>query len=283
MTTVSDPPETSTSRNLPAAPRSHAGRLQDLISGVGWTVASLALALGAWQAVVSFGDLGERILPAPGTVASEVWHRRELLWSEALVTTRSILVGFALAVAVGTAIGLAVAFSRTLERLIYPLLVISQAVPKVALIPVLIIWFGLGSTTHAALAFSVAVFPVVINATLGFKNVDPDYIALGRSMGASRWRLFTRVRLPFAIPVLFAGYKVAITLATVGGIVGELVAGNQGLGYLAQAASGNLQTELTYAAIVAMAGLGIALFYGVVAIEATVLRLLHLDDRANPE
>ena len=248
-----------------------------------WLGASLAFTVAVWQFVHLFGGLSDRILPSPAAVGAEVWDRRTLLWSETLVTVRPILLGFGGAVVIGTAVGLALAFSRLLERLVYPLLVISQAVPKVALVPILIIWFGLGSTTHAVLAFSVAVFPVVVNATLGFQEIDPDYIALGRSMGASRRRLFRKIRVPIAAPKLFAGYKVAITMATVGAIVGELVAGNDGLGYLAQAASGNLQTELTFAAIVAMSALGVALFYAVVLVEAAVLRAAHLHDSPRPD
>jgi NitT/TauT family transport system permease protein len=251
------------------------------VVALSWTVASLSGAVLTWWLVHRFGNLSDRILPSPFSVAVEVWERRSLLWSESLVTGRSILLGFGASVAVGTVVGTGLAFSRILSRLVFPLLVVSQAVPKVALAPILIIWFGLGSTTHAVLAFSVAVFPVVVNATLGFQEIDDDYVRLGRSMGAPPWRVFTRIRVPFAVPKLFAGYKVAITLATVGAIVGELLAGNQGLGYLAQAASGNLQTELTFAAIVAMSILGIAVFYLVVLLEAIALRIGHLRPEAS--
>jgi NitT/TauT family transport system permease protein len=256
--------------------RGRSAVLSGRLAAVAWTTLSLASAIVAWYAVHRFGGLSERILPSPTVVADEVWTRRSLLWAESRVTARSILVGFVAAAVVGTLLGTLLAFCRVAARLVWPLLVVSQAVPKVALAPILIIWFGLGSTTHATLAFSVAVFPVVVNASLGFQELDPDFVQLGRSMGATRWRLFAKIRLPLALPKLFAGYKVAITLATVGAIVGELVAGNQGLGYLAQAASGNLQSELTFAAIVAMSVVGIVLFYAVCLVEIVVLRLGHL-------
>src|SRR5690606_37641122 len=119
-----------------------AGGLRAAARGVLWTCVSLGFAVLVWQLVYAFGGLGDRILPSPSAVGTEVWDRRSLLWSETLVTARPILLGFGAAVLAGTAVGLALAFSRPLERLVYPLLVISQAVPKVALVPILIIWFG---------------------------------------------------------------------------------------------------------------------------------------------
>jgi NitT/TauT family transport system permease protein len=142
----------------------------------------------------------------------------------------------------------------------------------VAIAPLFLIWFGFGGRTNAILALSTAVFPVVINTALGLTEINRDLIRLGRVMGGSPLRVFWYIRLPAALPSIFAGLKVSITLATIGAIVGELVAGQEGLGYLAQYAAGQLKTNYTFACIVVLSLLGVALFYLMVYIEGAVIR-----------
>ncbi|MES2536458.1 MAG: ABC transporter permease [Pseudomonadota bacterium] len=236
-----------------------------------WALLSFSIALFVWQAVVSLGQYQEVVLPGPWAVMLEIIKRRELLLVHSLVTLREIGIGFALSVVIGMPIGAAVAFSKPLSRLLMPLLVVSNSIPKVAIAPLFLIWFGFGQLTNIVLAVLVAIFPIVINTTLGLTHIDPDLIRLGRVMGGSPLRIFWRMRVPAALPSIFAGLKLAITLATIGVIVGEMIAGQAGLGYLAQYASGQLLTVMAFAAIVVMSVLGVMLFYAVAWLESAMI------------
>jgi NitT/TauT family transport system permease protein len=164
------------------------------------------------------------------------------------------------------------AWSPIVEALFYPVLVVSQAVPKIAVAPLFLVWLGFGMATNAVLALLVAVFPVIVNTLLGLTSLDANYIKLGRIMGANSWRLFVRIRLPAALPSIFAGLKVAMTLATIGAIVGELISGQRGLGGVVQTAAGQAETTLAFAAVAALSLLGIVLFYAVALAEKIVVR-----------
>lgn len=242
------------------------------LSSVGWPLLGFMLVFAIWELVVQFSRLPSFILPGPVAVLIEIFNQRALLWEHSLVTLTEILIGFFLSIVVGFPIAIAIAFSRTLERMLYPLLVVSQAVPKVAVAPLFLIWFGFGQTLNALLALLVAVFPVIINSALGLTEINPDLVRLGRVMGGNAWRVFWRVRFPTALPSIFAGLKLSITLATIGAVVGELVAGQSGLGYLAQFAAGQLQTTRTFACIAVLSFWGVVLFYGVVVIESLAIR-----------
>jgi NitT/TauT family transport system permease protein len=239
---------------------------------VGWSLAGFAVIIVAWQAIVMIGKLPEVLLPGPLAVLGEIVSIHDALIKNGFVTLREILIGFGLAIVVGFPIAVGIAFSRPLERILYPVLVVSNAIPKVAIAPLFLIWFGFGGRTNAILALSTAVFPVVINTALGLTEINRDLIRLGRVMGGSPLRVFWYIRLPAALPSIFAGLKVSITLATIGAIVGELVAGQEGLGYLAQYAAGQLKTNYTFACIVVLSLLGVALFYLMVYIEGAVIR-----------
>lgn len=236
-----------------------------------WTLAGFALALIAWQALVSFGNYAEVVLPGPWAVLREMIKQRDLLLTHSIVTLREICIGFAVAVLIGMPLGAAVAFSKSLSRLLMPLLVVSNSVPKVAIAPLFLIWFGFGQLTNIVLAVLVAIFPIVINTTLGLTHIEADLIRLGRVMGGSPMRIFWQIRVPAALPSIFAGLKLAITLATIGVIVGEMIAGQAGLGYLAQYASGQLLTVMAFASIVVMSALGVVLFYAIAWLEVIVV------------
>jgi NitT/TauT family transport system permease protein len=237
-----------------------------------WSLAGFAVIIVVWQAIVMIGKLPEVLLPGPLAVLGEIVSIHDTLIKNGLVTLREILIGFGLAMLVGFPLAIGIAFSRPLERILYPVLVVSNAIPKVAIAPLFLIWFGFGGRTNAILALSTAVFPVVINTALGLTEINRDLIKLGRVMGGSPLRVFWYIRLPAALPSIFAGLKVSITLATIGAIVGELVAGQEGLGYLAQYAAGQLKTNYTFACIVVISLLGVALFYLMVYLESAVIR-----------
>lgn len=232
-----------------------------------WGLAGFAIILGVWQFAVVTWNISSLLLPSPIAVFAEVGARAPLLAEHALVTLREILTGYALAVMIGTSLGIALAFSRILSRVIYPMLVIGNSVPKVALAPLLLVWIGFGSTTSSFLAMLVAVFPMVINTVLGLTSIDENLVKLGRVMGGNPLRIFWKVRLPTALPSIFAGLKLSITLATIGAVVGELIAGQGGLGYISQFMAGQLEIEATFAAIVVLSAMGVILFYLVVLME----------------
>jgi NitT/TauT family transport system permease protein len=237
-----------------------------------WGLAGIALLVLAWQLLVVLTNAPETTLPSPVAVAQSIAEHTSLLWNAALVTTREILIGFVLAVIVGNLIAVGISLSRFLERLLYPSLVLLNTVPKVAIAPLVIIWFGFGPTTNAILTLVIAVFPVIVNTTLGLQSCSDDYLRLGRAMGGNGLRLFLKIRVPFAMPSILAGTKLAMTFGTIGAVVGELLAGQAGLGYVAQFSAGQLDTPLTFAAIVVLSALGLLLFYVVVIAEFFILR-----------
>lgn len=235
-------------------------------------VVSLLGLVALWYVVILVFRVPAYVIPPPHRVAVTMANNVPFLLTNARVTALQILAGFLLAAAVGFPIGVLIAFSRLADRLLYPPLVVSQAVPKVALAPIFLAWFGFGFRTNVAISFLVAVFPVIINTALGLKSLDPAMVRLGRAMGANRSRLFLKIRLPAALPTIFAGLKIAITFAVIGAIVGEFVAGSSGLGYAIASASGSLNMSLAFGAIVAVSALGLIAFYLVELIERFILR-----------
>jgi NitT/TauT family transport system permease protein len=235
-------------------------------------VISMLLILGIWFVLTDVVGVPEYIIPHPIAVAAQFWISGPLLLRETWVTTVEILLAFGLAIAVGIPVGLLIAFSDIADRLLTPQLIVSQAVPKIALAPILLAWFGFGIKTNVTIGFVIAVFPVVINTVLGLKSIDPAMVKLGRAMGASSWRLFIKIRVPTALPSLFAGLKIAGTFAVIGAIVGEFTAGVRGLGYLIAFTTGNLNMNLAFAALVAISLVGIAAYFTVELIERIALR-----------
>lgn len=236
-----------------------------------WGVAGFALVLAGWQALATFGGYPEILLPSPLAVARDIANQYPLLLRHSAVTLLQIIYGFLLSIAIGMPIAFAIAFSRPLSKLLMPILVVSNSIPKVAVAPLFLIWFGFGQMTNVILAMLVAIFPIVINTALGLTQLDPDLVRLGRIMGGNPLRIFWRIRLPAALPSIFAGLKLGVTLATIGVVVGEMIAGQEGIGYLSQYAASQLLTVMTFSCIVAMSLLGVALFYIVTLVEYLVV------------
>jgi len=246
-------------------------RVRSAASSLGWLVLGIVLCIIIWQLIIVFTGVKPVTLPSPLDVTKRTWALRAELWTNMIVTLKAILIGYGLAIVVGVLVAVAVAFSKTVEKLVYPLLVLTQAVPKIAVAPLFLVWFGFGIEMTSLMAFVLCVFPVVINTALGLKELNPKYVRLGSIMGGNRMRIFIRMRLPAAASAMFAGFGLAITFATIGAVVGELVAGTQGLGYMANEGAGNLDTTLTFAAVVVLSILGIVLFYLVQAVEYAVV------------
>jgi NitT/TauT family transport system permease protein len=228
---------------------------------------AFVLALAAWEGGVRAFSIPQWLLPAPSAIASELLAQPRVFAMHALVTSGEIVLGFLLSVAVGIPLAFGIAYSKVFERTLYPLLVASQAVPKVAIAPLLIVWFGFGTLPKVIVAFLIAFFPIVIDTVVGLRSVQPEMLHLARSMGATGWQTFRKIRLPKALPSIFAGFKVAITLSVVGAIVGEFVAADRGLGYLLMVASGEMNSRLLFAAIIVLTLIGVAFFLLIEALE----------------
>jgi len=213
-----------------------------------------------WQVVTVVFSIPRYLLPSPLQVGEEMVDKAYLLMVHGLVTLSEILLGFALSVVVAVPLAVVMTYSRTIERALYPLLVGSQTIPKVALAPLFMVWLGFGLAPKILMTFMIAFFPIVIGAVIGLVTIELELIYVARSMGASNWQLFWKVRLRHALPSLFGGLKVAITLAVVGAIVAEFVGADKGLGYLIQVANGHLDTPLLLAAVVVISVIGIALY-----------------------
>jgi NitT/TauT family transport system permease protein len=225
-----------------------------------YPVASLVGLILVWAGVVIAFDVKPFILPSPQLVFQVIADKYDVLLHHTFVTSYETVLGFALSVVIGIPVATAVATWRPVERAIYPLLVASQTIPKVAIAPLFIVWLGFGFLPKIIIAFLVAFFPVVISTVAGLKSTPVEMIHLGRIVGLSWWQMFFKISFPRALPEIFAGFKVAMTLAVVGAIVGEFVGASEGLGYLLMFATAQMQTPLVFAALVCLVGVGVVFF-----------------------
>lgn len=239
--------------------------------GALYPVVAVIVLLLVWQGAVVLLDVNEALLPAPTQVLASLLGSRSELWTYSLVTLIEILAGFGLGVVIGVPLGALIVFSDPVRRAVYPLLVASQMVPKVAVAPVFVVWFGTGLPSKFLVAFLICFFPIVISTALGMGSTEPDMVRLLRSMGAGRLFVFTRLRLPAALPSIFAGLKVAMSLAVVGAIVGEFVASNSGLGYFLLYANGQVDTPGVFAGLAVLTAIGVVLYFLVEAVERLVV------------
>jgi len=227
----------------------------------------IVILLVLWDLAIRAFRIPPYLIPAPEAVVKQLYLEWPKLWREALVTTYATLGGFALSIAFGIPMALLIAYSRTIESFVYPLLVFSQSVPKIAIAPLFVVWFGFGIIPKVICAFMLGFFPVVVSTVMGFKSVDPDMLDLARSMKASRLATFMRISLPQALPSIFAGLKVSVTLAVVGAVVGEFVGANSGIGYVLQRSIGNFELPTMFAALVILASISVILFWIIDLIE----------------
>jgi NitT/TauT family transport system permease protein len=224
-----------------------------------------------WQAAVVLFNIPTFLLPSPLQVAVRMSEIPNQLLDNTLVTLYEVLAGFALAVVVGVVLATLIVHSRFLAESLYPLLIITQVTPQVAIAPLLVIWFGYGDLPKIIIAFFVAFFPMVVNTATGLLRVPEELLDLMRGLRTPRWRIFLMIRFPNALPYIFAGMRISITLAVIGAVVGEFVAANEGLGYLVFNGTANNDTALTFAAIFILATIGITLFWIVDGLRRVVV------------
>lgn len=236
-------------------------------------VASILLFLFAWWLVVTVFEIEPYILPPPETVVGVLVERFAdgFLGQHAIATLTSVLMGYAAALAAGLVLGVLMASWKAMYRFLYPPIVAAQGVPKSALAPLFLIWFGLGATSKVVIAMTIAFFPIVISTFHGLRSVPPDLNKVGAVLGLSRWQLFRKIQFPYALPEIFSGLKVAIALAIVGAVVAEFVAANAGLGYVLIVATSQLNTALVFAALLVLGLMGIVLFTVVDLLERVVI------------
>jgi NitT/TauT family transport system permease protein len=228
--------------------------------------------LACWQIAVPLLSLSAFVLPTPSAIGIELVDHYQLMLGQAWYTLIEVVAGFGLAVLVGLPTALVIFYSRLFERAVYPLLVALQTIPKIALAPLLVLYLGYGWAPKISMAFLISFFPIVIATVIGLRSLDADLVKLIRSMGASEAQTFWKIRLPAALPNVFGGLKVAISLAVIGAIIGEYVASDRGLGHLQLLASSQFNTTRSFAAVVAISVLGVLLFAVVDFVE---LRLVH--------
>ena len=251
--------------------------------GRSWhAIAAFVGLLVIWEAWVRLADVPVYLLPPPTMVFADLSERWPRVLDHALVTGEEILAGFLLAVVVSVPLALAIAYSRFLEQSVYPVIVFLQIVPKIAIAPLFIIWFGFGFTPKLLLVFLLSFFPIVVSSIAGFKSLDPDVMDLARSTGANRFMMFLKIALPQALPHIFTGLKVGAALSATAAVVAEFVASDSGLGYLLLEYNGNLETPMVFAVIIVLSVLGLLIYYAVELIERLAIPW-HVSNRAAAE
>jgi NitT/TauT family transport system permease protein len=213
-----------------------------------------------WEFACAAFTIPAFVLPSPSLIAASLQKNIAPISEHSSVTLGRTLVGFGLAVALGVLLGLAIGSFRVIYRGLYPVLVGFNSIPKVAVVPVFVIWFGIGTIPAVLTAFLVSFFPIAVNVATGLATIEPELLDVMRSLGASRRKILLKIGLPRSMPYFFASLKVAITLAFVGTIISETVAANSGIGYLMMAATSNFDTPLVFAGLIVIAVMGIVMY-----------------------
>ena len=252
------------------------------LAGANEVVLVIAGALLLWEIAARIFAAPEYLLPLPSRVIAELAARPAIYFGNGDYTLYNTLLAFALSVVIGVGLAVAIVYSRILERTLYTLLVALNSVPKVALAPLFVLWLGTGDASKIAIAFFIAIFAIVVDAVLGLRSVHPEMLDLAHALRGNELKILWKIRFPNALPSIFAGMKVAASLALVGVIVGEFVAAKRGLGYVILVSQGTFDTPAVFAAIFVLAILGTVLFYGIELVERKVLpwHVSHRGQRA---
>lgn len=245
-------------------------------------LAGIMAFLLAWQLFVILWKMPPYLLPSPVAIAQTFVAEFPDLLRHGWVTTYEMLAGYALAVAIAIPLAIAITSSARFNQFVMPTMLFFQIVPKVAIAPLFLVWFGVGATPKILVAFLISFFPIVIDAAVGLRSMSVEMTDLARSMGATRMQIFTRFRLPTSLPYLFSGLKVAATLAIAGTVVGEFVGADKGLGYLLLVTNSNMQTSLMFATIVALTIIGLVFYYLVELLESLLIPW-HVTHRVREE
>jgi ABC-type nitrate/sulfonate/bicarbonate transport system permease component len=250
-------------------------------SGVsGWVIPLVVFIAGVavWEAGVRMTHTPPWFFPPPSAVAREAIVSHDLLRRHTWTTVQEIAVGFVIAFGLAVALAVGIASSPLVRRTVLPAIIATQAVPIIALAPILLIWFGYGMTPKVIVVVLTCFFPIVVNLVDGLRAVDPDAVNLLRSMGATRAQVMRIARIPYALPYLFSGLRIAASISVIGAIVGEWVGASSGLGYLMTRSAAQFQTARLFAAVILSALLSVALFGAVALAERRLLRWRYIAD-----
>jgi NitT/TauT family transport system permease protein len=231
-----------------------------LVTQLGYPLLGIVLIVAAWALLCWALNVPTAVLPTPDRVWRAFQARSDLLVSEGWVTLKETLYGFLLALGVGLPLAVAVANSRPVNLMFYPLLIALQSVPKVALAPIILVWLGTGLESKLAIVWLVAFFPIIVDTVAGLRATPRELLELAHSLRATRLQIFLKVQFPAALPFVITGAKVAITLAVIGAVIGEFVGSSEGLGYLLLSATSQLDTPLAFAALFALSFLGVFVY-----------------------
>jgi NitT/TauT family transport system permease protein len=234
-----------------------AGRI---LAPIGYPLAGVVLLVALWAFLCWYLAIPTVVLPTPDKVLTAFIARFDLLVSEGWVTLKETLYGFILAIVIGIPMAVAVANSRPLNLMFYPLLIGLQSVPKVALAPIILVWLGTGMESKLAIVWLVAFFPIIVDTVAGLRSTPRELLELARSLRATPMQIFLKVQLPAALPFIITGAKVAITLAVIGAVIGEFVGSSEGLGFLLLSATSQLDAPLAFAALFALSFLGMFVY-----------------------
>jgi NitT/TauT family transport system permease protein len=227
--------------------------------------------LVAWELFCRASRVSPALLPPPSAIWSVLSGNWEILFQQSVPTILESIIGFVAAALLGVALAVAISFSAWVREALYPNIVMFQLVPKIALAPLFIVWLGVGSRSCIVVAIFIAFFPVVVSTATGLVSAKPEVLQLCRSLTASEWQIFRLARFPYAMPFVFGGMKVGVTMAMIGVIVGEFITAQAGLGYIIMFASSAGETATVLAAIVLLCGIGLSLF-GLVALGEMAVR-----------
>jgi NitT/TauT family transport system permease protein len=240
------------------------------LSRIGYPLAGVLLIIGAWMLICWLGKVPTVVLPTPDKVVRAFVDRFDILLSEGWITFKETIYGFLLAMAIGLPMAVAIANSRPLNLMFYPLLVALQSVPKVALAPIVMIWLGTGIESKLAIVWLVAFFPIIVDTTAGLRATPRELLELAHSLRATPLQIFLKVQFPAALPFVLTGAKVAMTLAVIGAVIGEFVSSSEGLGFLLLSATSQLDTPLAFAALFALSMFGVVSYLLVEIVEHLV-------------
>lgn len=224
----------------------------------------------AWEILCLIFNVSDIVLPRPSQILVTLWTRFPAIWPHAIQTLYTTLVGFALGIAIGVLLGILIGSSRLAYDVAYPLLVGFSSIPKVAVVPIFVLWFGAGTVPAVLTAMIMCIFPIVVNVATGLAATEPELQDVMRTLRATKWEILWNIGLPRTMPYFFASLKVAATLAFVGAVISETVASNRGIGNLMMIASSSFDVPLVFAGLFILAILGVALYAGFSLIEGRV-------------
>jgi NitT/TauT family transport system permease protein len=237
-------------------------------------IVTFVVLIGSWELAARQSGVSALVLPAPSAVLAALWNglRTGYFWPHLRATLATLLLGLTGGSAVGLLMGMLLAESALLNRLLTPYIVVSQVVPKLALAPLFVLWFGFGTTSTVLITALICFFPLMENTATGLQQVDAQRLQLFRMLGATRLQTLLRLKLPAGLPSILAGLRVAVVLALVGAVVGEFIGASTGLGAVIIATQGMMDTTLMFAALILIAGIGLLLYQATLLLERFLLR-----------